>query len=104
MKIFEATMKEGVISADKGAVVECPVLGEGGNSEGFLIMAEGKMVYLPKTSPDLLKTLEYIANALNIIATGIFASNLGGAITIDSFASDIQAIKLQVEELKGKLK
>lgn len=104
MKIFDASVQDGVIKADNGVVVDCPILGEGGNSSGYIVMAEDKLVYLPKTSPDLKTTLEYISNALNTIATGIFASNAGGAITTGSFASDLQAIKGQIDELKGALK
>ena len=104
MKIFEASVSDGQIQADKGVIVDCPILGEGGDSTGYLIQAEGKLVYFPKTSPDLKETLEHISEALNIIATGIFPANLGGDITTSTFASDVQNIKQQIDELKGKLK
>lgn len=48
MKIFEARRTGGVITADGGAVIDCPVLGEGGDSEGVIVMAENELVYIPK--------------------------------------------------------
>lgn len=104
MKIFPANRKEGVVYANGGAVQSCPVLGEGGDSEGWLIMAEGELVYIPKTSPDLSTTLQYLSTALSTIASGIFQANMGGDITSASFSSDIAGIKNQVDELRGKLR
>lgn len=104
MKIFEASVKGGAVFADGGVVVDCPILGEGGDSSGYLIMAEGELVYIPKTSPDLSQTLQYLSTALATIASGIFQANLGGDITQATFATDIANIKNQVDELRGKLK
>lgn len=104
MKIFEAKVEDGVIKADKGSVVECPILGEGGNSEGYLIMAEGKLVYLPKTSPDLKKTLGILSTLISTLAAEIYQSNGGGNITNPTFSADLAQIKNSVEELKGALR
>lgn len=104
MKIFEAKRSGGVITADKGIVVDCPVLGEGGDSEGVLIMAEGELVYIPKRSPDLSTTLQLLSTALSTIASGIYQSNMGGNITTPTFAQELADLKNQVDELKGKLK
>lgn len=104
MKIFPANRQEGVVYANGGIVQNCPVLGEGGNSEGWLIMAEGELVYIPKTSPDLSTTLQYLSTTLSTIASGIFAKNGGGDITQPTFSTDIAEIKNQVDELRGKLR
>lgn len=104
MKIFNAKRTGGVITADKGVVVDCPVLGEGGDSEGVIIMAEGKLVYIPKRSPDLLKTLQLLSTTLSTMASGIFQANGGGNITSQTFAQELADIKKQVDELRGKLK
>ena len=104
MKIFEAEMSDGEITANGGKVTGCPVLGQGGDSKGYLIMAEDKLVYLPKTSPDLDKTLELLSTALNIIATNIFQRNGGGDITTQTFSTELALLKNQVDELKGKLR
>lgn len=104
MKIFEAKRTAGVITADGGAVIDCPVLGEGGDSEGVIVMAEGELVYIPKRSPDLSTTLQLLSTALFTIATGIFQKNLGGDITSPTFAQELADIKKQVDELRGKLK
>lgn len=104
MKIFEAKRTGGVITADGGAVIDCPVLGEGGDSEGFIVMAEGELVYLPRTSPDLSTTLQLFSTTLFTIASGIFQANLGGDITKPTFAQELADLKTQVDELRGKLK
>lgn len=104
MKIFNASVSGGKVKANGGEVVGCPILGEGGDSQGYLIMAEGDLVYIPKTSPDLSKTLQYLSTALNTIATGIFQANMGGNITTETFAVEIANIKNQIEELRGKLR
>lgn len=104
MKIFEARRTAGIITADGGAVIDCPVLGEGGDSEGFIIMAEGELVYIPKRSPDLFKTLQLLSTALFTIASGIMQANMGGDITTPTFAQELADLKKQVDELQGKLK
>lgn len=104
MKIFEAKRTGGIITVDKGVVVDCPVLGEGGDSTGFVVMAEGEIVYLPKTSPDLSTTLQLLSTTLSTIASGIMQKNMGGDITTPTFAQELADIKIKVDELKGKLK
>lgn len=104
MKIFEAKRTAGVITADGGAVIDCPVLGEGGDSEGVIVMAENELVYIPKRSPDLYTTLQLLSTALFTIASGIYQANMGGDITSPTFAQELADIKKQVDELRGKLK
>ena len=104
MKIFSASVSGGKVKANGGEVVGCPILGEGGDSQGYLIMAEGDLVYIPKTSPDLDKTLELLSTALNIIATNIFQRNGGGDITTQTFSTELTLLKNQVDELKEKLR
>lgn len=104
MKIFNAKRTGGVITADGGVVINCPVLGEGGDSEGVIIMAEGELVYIPKRSPDLSTTLQLLSTTLSTIASGIFQANLGGDITTPTFAQELADLKTQVDELMGKLK
>lgn len=104
MKIFEAKIEGGKIKADKGEVIECPILGEGGDSTGFLIMAEGKLVYIPKTSPDLKQTLTLLSNLISTLAAEIYQANMGGDITATTFSADLANLKNEVENLKGKLK
>lgn len=104
MKIFEAKRTAGVITADGGAVIDCPVLGEGGDSEGVIVMAEGELVYIPKRSPDLSTTLQLLSTSLFTIASGIMQANMGGDITSPTFAQELTDLKKQVDELRGKLK
>lgn len=104
MKIINAQISGGVITTEGGVVVNCPILGEGGDSKGFIIMAEDELVYIPKTSPDLLKTLELLSTTLTTIASGVFQANLGGDITSPTFAQELADLKTQIDELRGKLK
>ena len=104
MKIFEASVEDGKIKADKGVIVNCPILGEGGNSTGYLIMAEGKLVYLPKTSPDLKQTLTILSTLISTLASEIYQSNGGGNITNPTFTTDLAEIKNSVDALKGSLR
>jgi hypothetical protein len=104
MKIFSAEVKDGAVIADKGTVIGCPILGEGGDSAGYLVISGDDLVYLPKTSPDLKETLTLFSTTLSTIASGVLAENGGGAITSGSFASDLAKLKKSVDELKGKLK
>lgn len=104
MKIFEAKRTAGVITADGGAVIDCPVLGEGGDSEGVIVMAEDELVYIPKRSPDLFTTLQLLSTTLSTIASGVYQANMGGDITSPTFAQELADIKKQVDELRGKLK
>ena len=104
MKIFESRRTAGVITADGGAVIDCPVLGEGGDSEGVIVMAEDELVYIPKRSPDLFTTLQLLSTTLSTIASGVYQANMGGDITSPTFAQELADIKKQVDELRGKLK
>ena len=97
-------MTEGKITAEGGVVVDCPILGEGGDSEGVIVMAEGELVYIPKRSPDLYTTLQLLSTTLFTIASGIYQANMGGDITSPTFAQELTDLKMQVDELKGKLK
>ena len=104
MKIFKAHCLGGEVIADGMSVVGCEIVGEGGNSEGWLVLGEGDAVYLPKTSPDLKETLSLIVNLIDKISSGILPENAGGLITASAFAADLAQIKSQVETLKGALK
>ena len=67
-------------------------------------MAEGELVYIPKRSPDLYTTLQLLSTTLFTIASGIYQANMGGDITSPTFAQELTDLKMQVDELKGKLK
>lgn len=97
-------MTEGKITADGGEVIDCPVLGEGGDSEGVIVMAEDELIYIPKRSPDLSQTLQLLSTTLSTIASGVYQANMGGDITSPTFAKELADLKTQVDELKGKLK
>lgn len=104
MKIFKAVCAGGQVIAEGLPVQNCEIVGEGGASEGWLVLGEGDAVYLPKTSPDLKETLSLIINLIDKISSGILPENAGGAITASTFTADLALIKSQVETLKGALK
>ena len=104
MKIFDGEVVKGELLVNGQPVVDCPILGEGGDSIGIVFIAEGNAVYIPKRSPDLLTTLQLLSTTLSTIATGIFQKNLGGDITTQTFASELAGLKKEVDELREKLK
>ena len=104
MKIFKAVCAGGQVIAEGLTVQNCEIVGEGGNSEGWLVLGEGDAVYLPKTSPDLKETLSLLVNLIDKILSGVLPENAGGPITASTFAADLALIKSQVETLKGALK
>lgn len=104
MKIFEASVKGGQVIADGGIILSCPILGDGGDSTGYLIMAEGKLVYIPNKTPDLSKTLDLLIDLANKLGSQIYPANMGGDITDPAFAGNMQAISDKLTEIKGALK
>lgn len=62
MKILNASCAAGVVTANGGIVPSCPILGEGGTSSGYLVIAENKFVYLPKTTPDVKSFLTQVGS------------------------------------------
>jgi len=119
MKIFSATCAAGVISVNNQAVANCPNLGEGGNSAGYLLISENQLFYLPKTTPDVKSFLTQIENlcgkletlcdsikAITVICAAP-ASPSGTPINsaaFDSAKSDITAIHNALTNLKSSLK
>ena len=104
MKIFKAVCAGGQVIAEGLPVQNCEIVGEGGPSDGWLVLGEGDAVYLPKTSPDLKETLSLLVSLIDKISSGVLPENAGGPITASSFAADLAQIKSQVETLKGALK
>lgn len=105
MKIFNATATGDQVMVNGQPVQNCPILGEAlGQSTGYVVMAEDKLIYLPKTTPDLKTLLEILWSVLGIIATEILPENLGGRITADTFGQNIMAKQTQIEELMKVLK
>lgn len=104
MKLFDAEVKEKVVFVNGLPVVDCQILGEGGDSKGVVVMAESELAYIPNTSPDLSTTLKILSTMLSTLASGIYAKNGGGDIVSPTFATDLADLKMQVEELKGVLK
>lgn len=96
MRVFSANVTNGQVMADGGIVFDCPILGQGGDSTGVLVISENELAYIPNTTPDMaeeitiIKTvLGDIATTFNAISSGVLPSNAGGAITSGSFTSGI---------------
>lgn len=99
-------------------VPQCPILGQGGDSTGIVVISQSELAYIPNTTPDLSSNIDYVVagltgaiNALTAIASGVNASNGGGAITTGTFASGINSGKSEIQtaidnlnKLKGVLK
>jgi hypothetical protein len=119
MKIFNATCAGGIVTANGGVVPDCPILGEGGTSSGYLVIAEEKFVYLPKTTPDVksfLAQVENLCDKLTALCTKISAitvtcsspgSPSSPPINAADFAissAEISAVKTSLTTLKNTLK
>ncbi len=119
MKILNATLTGGFVTVAGLPVPNCPVHGEGGNSSGYLLIAEGKFFYLPKTTPDVksfLTQIENLCGKLEGLCDKIAAITVTCAlpsmpsstpINAADFATvktDIEAIHENLTTLKGALK
>ena len=118
MRVFSASLFNGVVMIDNKPVPSCPILGQGGNSEGVVVISKDELAYIPNTTTDLSDNITQVVNAfnsivsaLNAISSGVLPENGGGAITTGGFASGISegvsginnAISA-LNELKGRLK
>lgn len=105
MKIFNASCAAGIVTANGGIVPNCPILGEGGVSSGYLVMAENKLVYLPKTTPDLKSLIGLIENLCDqISAITVLSASPGSPTSTPINSAAITAIKAQISILKSALK
>jgi len=119
MRIFEATVEAGIVRTSGGVVPLCPIMGEGGNSSGWLVIAERKFFYLPKTTPDvksflvqaenLCTKLEALCDAIAAITVTCSLPSLPSSTPINAAAfttakADIEAIHENLTTLKGALK
>lgn len=119
MRIFNATLAGGVVTANNLPVPQCEVLGEGGNSSGYLLIAEGKFFYLPKTTPDvksfliqaenLCTKLEALCDTIAAITVTCALPGSPSSTPINAAAfvtakADITAIHENLTTLKGVLK
>lgn len=119
MRVFEASVSDGVVNANGGIVPNCPILGEGGNSSGYLVIAQDVLVYLPKTTPDVksfLIQVENLCTKLEDFCTKITQLTVTCAIpgspssvpinSVDFLTSktDITTVHTALTNLKGVLK
>lgn len=119
MKIFNATCAAGVVTMNGLIVPNCPVMGEGGSSSGYIVMAENKLFYLPKTTPDVKSFLTQIENlcgkleglcdkiaAITVIcaAPASPSSAPQNAAEFATVKSDIISIHTNLTNLKAALK
>lgn len=104
MKIFKAVCAGGQVIAEGLPVQGCEILGEGGASEGWLVLGEGDAVYLPKTTPDLKTTLDFIEDIIKEMSSGILDQNAGGAIVAGTFKANLTLLLTKIEAFKEILK
>tara|TARA_R110000787_G_scaffold130064_1_gene241982 strand:- start:1889 stop:2206 length:318 start_codon:yes stop_codon:yes gene_type:complete len=105
MKIFNATCAAGIVKVDNKIVVDCPILGEGGESSGFLAISGLDLVYLPKTTPDV-KALIILIESLcdKIQALTVISSSPGSPSGAPINAADFAEVKTELTTLKDALK
>lgn len=104
MQIFKSKCKNKQVLLNNAVVPNCPILGEGGDSSGWLVIADAEFVYLPKTTPDISEFIGHAMNALQVIASGVLKSNAGGDITTANFSADLLKVRSDLEKLRGHLK
>lgn len=106
MKVFNATCAAGIVVVNGLPLVGCPILGEGvGPSAGYVVMAENKVVYLPKTTPDV-KTLIGLIETLctNIASLTVTTVGIGSPTSTPLNSASFLALKAQLTVLKSTLK
>ncbi len=110
-KVLDATCLAGVVKVGALPVAGADILSEGvASSSGILVMDEDRKTYIPKTSGDLVTTLEKIADALGDIASALTlldgkpTGTLPPAPAAASLITSIQATKAEVEALKEALR
>ena len=104
MKILKASCLGGQVIADGMIVSGCEIMGEGGASDGWLVLGEGEAVYFPKTTPDLKDTLDFLTDILQEMIAGIKNSNTGGKIVEDNFKQNLTLLIAKIEAFKEVLK
>ena len=106
MKIFDAECAAGVVMVNFIPVLNCQILGNGiGASNGYVVIADEKVVYLPKTSEDtksLISIIESLCNAISslTVTTTSPGSPTSPPLNIASFI----ALKAELILLKNTLK
>ncbi len=114
-KIFEAECEDGEVTIpeiDDALCPEASIVSEGvGASTGFLLISQGKKIYLAKISPDLKTAIDKAASALSTIAstlTSIGAGMTGPTTapppTLAASVSSINAVVSELNTLKDNLK
>lgn len=104
-RIFEATCAGGVVTANGAVVPNCPIVGEGGTSSGYLVVCESDLFYLPKITPDTVALITQLENLCDkISALTVISSVPGNPSSTPTNAADFAAIKEQLTSLKGALR
>lgn len=111
-KALSATCSNGEVTCEGVVIEDAEILSEGvGESEGVLLLEEGKQTYIAKTSPDLKTTLEKVIAALNHVVTGLNAAGAaldglsGGAGTpVTAAATQVTTVVTEITTLKEGLK
>ncbi len=112
-RILDATCEGGTVTSQGVEVVDPVILCEGeGESSGMLVMQDGVVYYVGKTSPDLKDTLRKLVDALTEIASALSAIDAkptGGTASAPAPAATgnvtaINTLKAQLDTLKDNLK
>lgn len=104
-RIFEGYVLGGVVYADGGVVPDCTILGEGGDSSGYLVMSEEELVFLPKTTPDVKALIELLETLCDkITALRVVSSMAGTQSSTPVNSAEFNEIKTSLTNLKTILK
>jgi hypothetical protein len=86
-------------------VPDCIIFGNGGDSEGFMIMDNDKWYYLPYITNDIKTILDDIVEALRKVASSVTnsMSTSPGSPIQTTIQSDLQPVISKIEDFKNKL-
>lgn len=106
MKIFDAECAAGVVMVNFIPVLNCQILGNGiGASNGYVVIADEKVVYLPKTSEDTKSLISIMESLCNAISSLTVTTTLSGSPTSPPLnTASFIALKTELILLKNTLK
>jgi hypothetical protein len=113
MNILQAEIKGGQVVCEGITIKDAVLLCEGKTaSAGFLVIDKDKYFYAVKTTPDITKTLDLAASAIDLLTTitNIISTDItdavptgGGPVKLPNFAADIELLKQQATQLKQQI-
>ena len=112
MRVFKATASGNTVFFEGQPVPNCPILGEGMEaSEGFIIISEFELVYIPRITPDTKKLIDLINDlsikiqgALTALKSGYIPADPSQPPLVDAAIQEVAAATEAIVQLKDNLR